>query len=45
MILCRNFVRRLTAKLSLVVALQAVFVPGLKADSNWVGEQEIANAY
>jgi hypothetical protein len=38
MILCRNFVRRLTAKLSLVVALQSVFVPGLKADSNWVGE-------
>jgi len=38
MILCRNFVRRLTAKLSLVVALQAVFVPGLKAESNWVRE-------
>ena len=38
MILCPNFVRRLTAKLSLVVALQAVFVPGLKANSNWVGE-------
>ena len=38
MILCRNFVRRLTAQLSLVAALQAVFIPGLKADSNWVGE-------
>jgi hypothetical protein len=38
MILCPNFVRRLITKLSLVTALQAVFVPGLKADSNWVGE-------
>jgi hypothetical protein len=38
MILCPNFVKRLTTKLSLVVALQAVFTPGLKAESNWVGE-------
>jgi hypothetical protein len=38
MILCPNFVRRLSTKLSLVFALQAVFIPGLKADSNWVGE-------
>jgi hypothetical protein len=41
MILCPNFVKRLAAKLSLVVAVQAVFTPGLKADSNWVGEQII----
>jgi hypothetical protein len=38
MILCPNFVKRLATKLSLVVALQAVFIPGLKASSNWVGE-------
>jgi hypothetical protein len=38
MILCPNFVKRLAAQLSLVVGLQAVFMPGLKADSNWVGE-------
>jgi hypothetical protein len=38
MILCPNFVKRLTAKLSLIVALQAVFAPALKAESNWVGE-------
>jgi hypothetical protein len=38
MILCPNFVKRLATKLSLVVALQAVFTPGIKADSNWVGE-------
>jgi len=36
MIICPNFLRRLTAKLSLVFALQTVFVPGLKAESNWV---------
>jgi hypothetical protein len=38
MILCPNFVKRLATKISLVVALQAVFIPGLKANSNWVGE-------
>jgi hypothetical protein len=38
MILCPNFVKRLTTKLSLVAALQAVFIPGLRAESNWVGE-------
>jgi hypothetical protein len=38
MILCPNFVRGLTTKLSLIFALQAVFIPGLKAESNWVGE-------
>jgi hypothetical protein len=37
MILCPNFVKRLTTKLILVVALQAIFIPGLKASSNWVG--------
>lgn len=38
MILCPNFVKRLTAKLSLVIAIQTIFAPGLKAESNWVGE-------
>jgi hypothetical protein len=38
MILCPNFVRRLVAKLSVILSLQAVFTPGLKAESNWVGE-------
>jgi len=38
MILCPNFVKRLTTKLSLVLVLQTVFTPGLKADSNWVGD-------
>jgi hypothetical protein len=38
MILCPNFVKRLSAALSLVVSLQTVFTPGLKAESNWVGE-------
>jgi len=38
MILCPNFVRRLIAKLSVIVTLQAVFSPALQAASNWVGE-------
>jgi predicted P-loop ATPase len=38
MILCPNFVKRLATKISLVAAVQTVFIPGLKADSNWVGE-------
>jgi hypothetical protein len=38
MTLCPNFVKRLAAAVSLAVSVQAVFTPGLKADSNWVGE-------
>jgi hypothetical protein len=38
MILCPNFVKRLAATVSLITVVQPVFTPGLKADSNWVGE-------
>jgi hypothetical protein len=38
MILCPNFVKRLAATISLVAVVQAVFTPGLKANSNWVGK-------
>ena len=38
MILCPNFVRRLSAKLSIILSLQTIFTPGLKAESNWVRE-------
>jgi len=38
MILCPNFVKRFTTKLSVLLLLQTVFTPGLKAESNWVGE-------
>jgi len=38
MILCPNFVKRLATAVSLVVSVQTVFTPGLKAESNWVGE-------
>jgi hypothetical protein len=38
MILCPNFVKRLAATVSLVASVQTVFTPGLKAESNWVGE-------
>lgn len=38
MILCLNFVKRLAATVSLVAFVQTVFAPGLKAESNWVGE-------
>jgi hypothetical protein len=36
MILCPNFLKRLTAKVSLVLLLNTVFIPGLRAQSNWV---------
>jgi len=38
MLLCPNFVKRLAAVISLVTSVQTVFAPGLKAESNWVGE-------
>jgi hypothetical protein len=38
MILCPNFVKRLATTISLVAVTQTVFAPGLKANSNWVGE-------
>jgi hypothetical protein len=38
MTLCPNFVRNLTTAVSLFISVQAVFTPGLKAESNWVGE-------
>ena len=38
MTLCPNFVKRLATTVSLIVSVQAVFTPGLKAESNWVGE-------
>jgi hypothetical protein len=41
MTLCPNFVKRLATAVSLIVSTQAVFAPGLKAESNWVGEQRI----
>ena len=38
MILCPKFVKRLATTVSLFLVSQTVFTPGLKADSNWVGE-------
>jgi hypothetical protein len=38
MILCPNFVKRLAVTISLAAVTQAIFTPGLKAESNWVGE-------
>jgi hypothetical protein len=38
MILCPKFVKSVLTKLTLVLACQTVFIPGLKAESNWVGE-------
>jgi hypothetical protein len=38
MILCPKFVKRTLTYLATALALQTVFIPGLKASSNWVGE-------
>jgi hypothetical protein len=38
MILCPKFVKRTLTYLATTLALQTVFIPGLKASSNWVGE-------
>jgi hypothetical protein len=40
MLLCPNYVKRLATVVSLIAATQAVFIPGLRANSNWVGERE-----
>jgi len=39
MILCPKFVKRLATTVSLFLVSQTVFTPGLKAESNWVGER------
>ncbi len=39
MILCPNLVKRTLVYLATTLALQTVFIPGLRASSNWVGEQ------
>jgi len=38
MILCPKFVKRTLTHLAVVLTLQTVFVPALRASSNWVGE-------
>jgi hypothetical protein len=38
MILCPKFVKHSLTHLAVALTLQTVFIPGLRASSNWVGE-------